>query len=206
MATGKAWTDVCQALDEMGLNEERLSDLGITVLKVAMPYPADEAAIRDFARDLEEILVVEEKHRLTEMNVKDALYDLPDTRRPRVVGRFNETGQMILPDWPEYTPDDIVRVLSERIAHFYTSEPIQSRLDFLQTRSERAAQRELLNIERQPFSVPAARTTPPRKCRTAVARMAASVAICWRRSWIATTPRIRIWVAREQTGSVRHRS
>ena len=151
MATGKAWTDVCQALDEMGLNEERLSDLGITVLKVAMPYPADEAAIRDFARDLEEILVVEEKHRLTEMNVKDALYDLPDTRRPRVVGRFNETGQMILPDWPEYTPDDIVRVLSERIAHFYTSEPIQSRLDFLQTRSERAAQRELLNIERQPF-------------------------------------------------------
>ena len=151
IATGKAWTDVCQAFREMGLNVEQLSGLGITVLKLAMPYPVDEAAIRDFATDLEEILVVEEKHRLTEMNVKDALYALPSERRPRVIGRFNETGQMILPDWPEYTPDDIVRALSKRIAHFHNSEPIKFHLDFLQARSEQTAQRELLKIERQPF-------------------------------------------------------
>jgi len=151
IATGKAWTDVCQAFREMGLNVEQLSGLGITVLKLAMPYPVDEAAIRDFATDLEEILVVEEKHRLTEMNVKDALYALPSERRPRVIGRFDENGQMILPDWPEYTPDDIVRALSKRIAHFHNSEPIKFHLDFLQARSEQTAQRELLKIERQPF-------------------------------------------------------
>ena len=129
----------------------QLGSLGITVLKLAMPFPADDVAIRDFAAGLEEVLVVEEKHRLTEMNVKDALYALPDGRRPRVIGRFDETGQMTLPDWPEYTPDDIVRVLSGRIAHFHASERIRSRLEFLRTRGERAAQRELLKIERQPF-------------------------------------------------------
>jgi len=151
IATGKAWTDVCQAFREMALDEEQLSGLGITMLKLAMPFPVDETAILAFAAGLEEILIVEEKHRLTETNVKDALYALSDNRRPRVIGRFDETGRMILPDWPEFTPDDIVRVLAGRIAHFHTSKRIQSRLEFLGTRGEQAAQREVLEIERQPF-------------------------------------------------------
>ncbi len=151
VATGKAWTDLCQAFREMALDEDQLRALGITVLKLGMPYPVDESAIREFAAGLEEILIVEEKHRLTETNVKDVLYALPDDRRPRVIGRFDESGQMILPDWPEFTPDDVVRALAGRIAHFHSSEPIRARLDFLRMRKERAAQRELLDIERLPF-------------------------------------------------------
>ncbi|MDP6952570.1 MAG: indolepyruvate ferredoxin oxidoreductase family protein, partial [Alphaproteobacteria bacterium] len=79
IATGKAWTDVRQALFELGLGDDEAAALGLTVLKLDMPYPADADGLRTFASGLEEVLVVEEKHRLVESQLKDALYALPDS-------------------------------------------------------------------------------------------------------------------------------
>ena len=105
VTTGKAWNDVRQALAELGLDDASADALGITVLKLAMPYPFDAETVGRFAEGLEEILVVEEKHRMTEMHIRDALYALPDGRRPRVVGRYDEAGESMLPEFPEHTPD-----------------------------------------------------------------------------------------------------
>ncbi|MDP6405186.1 MAG: indolepyruvate ferredoxin oxidoreductase family protein [Alphaproteobacteria bacterium] len=154
IATGKAWTDVRQALVELGIDTAMARDLGITVLKLAMPYPSDAGGIRAFADGLEEVLVVEEKHRLTEMQVKDALYALPDGRRPRIVGRCDEAGAPLLPDWPEYTPDDVSRALARRIEHFHTSDRIAARLTFLEARAQAKTKRQALSIARQPFFCP----------------------------------------------------
>jgi indolepyruvate ferredoxin oxidoreductase len=151
IATGKAWTDVCQALRDLGIDEGQAASLGITVLKLGMPYPADPVTIRDFAGGLEEILVVEEKHRLAETQIKDALYGLPDGRRPRVVGRFDESGAMILPDFPEYTPEHVARTLARRIAHFHTSERITARLAFLDAQAAAADKRNKLTVTRLPY-------------------------------------------------------
>ena len=151
IATGKAWNDVRQALAELGIHQGMSSSLGITVLKLGMPYPLDDVAVRNFADGLEEVLVVEEKHRFAEMQVKDALYSLPDGRRPRVIGRFDETGRKILPDFPEYTPEDVTRVLARRIAHFHTSNSIEARLAFLDGRAEAVAKRLALSVTRQPY-------------------------------------------------------
>jgi len=151
IATGKAWTDVRQAMRELGIDEAMASDLGIRVLKIGMPYPVDQQLFHDFSEGLEEIFVVEEKHRLTELQLKDALYRLPDGSRPRVIGRSDETGKPILPVYPEYSPDDIVRVLARRIAHFHRSDRIDARLAFLDARDRAKADRKPLSVARLPY-------------------------------------------------------
>jgi len=151
IASGKAWTDTKQALVELGLDGAVGADIGITVLKVGMPWPADEEQLRQFADGLEEVLVVEEKHHLIEQQLKTALYDLPDGRRPRIIGQFDETGARILPVFPEYSPEDVTRVLAKRIAAFHSSEQMTARLRFLDARAEAAAKRNELSVTRLPY-------------------------------------------------------
>src|SRR5713226_8254510 len=61
MTTGKTYYDVRQALRELGLDDEALRHHGIRILKMAMLFPLEPRIVREFARGLEEVLVVEEK-------------------------------------------------------------------------------------------------------------------------------------------------
>ena len=151
IASGKAWTDARQALVELGLDGKMGADLGITMLKMGMPWPADQEQLREFADGLEEVFVVEEKHHLIEQQLKNALYDLPDGRRPRITGQHDETGARILPVFPEYTPEDVTRVLAKRVAHFHTSDRINARLRFLDARAAADAKREEMSVTRLPY-------------------------------------------------------
>ena len=151
VAAGKAYMDVLQALSEMGLSKERAADIGISVLKVGMPYPLDGDVVRTFADGLEEVFVVEEKRRTLEVGVKDAIFDLDAGRRPRVVGRRNEAGEILLAEIGEFGPEDVTRALSGRIAHFHTSDRIAARVAFLEAKAERRAERNGLSISRMPY-------------------------------------------------------
>ena len=127
------------------------ADLGITMLKIGMPWPADEVLLREFADGLEEVFVVEEKHPMMENQLKSALYDLPDGRRPRIIGQHDETGARILPVFPEYTPEDVTLVVAKRIAHFHTSDRITARIAFQEARAARRCQKE--RSQRHAFAV-----------------------------------------------------
>ena len=59
VASGKSYMDVLDALEELGITEQLAGDIGIRLFKVAMPWPLEPEGIREFARGLEEILVVE---------------------------------------------------------------------------------------------------------------------------------------------------
>ena len=151
VATGKAWNDVRQALHDLGLDERTADDIGITVLKLAMPYPFDAATVRDFADGLEEVFVVEEKVALSELQVRNALYPLPDGRRPRVIGHTDEAGRELLPGFPEISPDDVARALASRIAHFHRSNAIDDRIAFIDAKARQARARQALDIARTPY-------------------------------------------------------
>ena len=90
---GKTWRDVRQALIDLGIDEHQAADLGITILKVGMPFPADIETYREFAAGLEEVIVLEEKRDQLEQGVRTACYDMPSEQRPRIVGRLDEQGQ-----------------------------------------------------------------------------------------------------------------
>src|SRR5512132_3537523 len=136
VTAGKAYLDVLQALDDLGIDETHASEIGLRLYKVAMVWPLERQGVREFARGLEEVLVVEEKRAVIENQLKEQLYNWDEAVRPRVVGKFDERGEWILPSAGELTPAQIARVIADRIGRFYTSERMQKRLEFLRRKEE----------------------------------------------------------------------
>ena len=95
ITSGKSFADTLQALLDMGLDDEILQHFGVRLLRVGLIYPLDADAIRDFARDLERIIVIEEKRGFLEAQVKEALCGFPHPLK--VVGKFDETGVPLFP-------------------------------------------------------------------------------------------------------------
>ncbi len=132
VTAGKSYLDVRQALEDLGIDQAAAEDIGLAVYKVAMVWPLERDGIRTFAEGLEEILVVEEKRALIENQLKEQLYHSAAGRRPRVVGKFDEAGDWVLPSIDELTPARIARVIAKRLAPMHSSPVIDDRLAFLE--------------------------------------------------------------------------
>ncbi len=117
VATGQAVRDVFEALEAIGLTPSHAAELGLTVYKVAMPWPLEPAGVRAWARGLERILVVEHKRALIETQLRDILYDLPSQERPRIVGKRDEDGRPLLPDVSAIAIPEIAEAIYDRLAH-----------------------------------------------------------------------------------------
>lgn len=102
-ASGKGFLDTIEALRILGLEGSTAQRLGLRVFQVGMIWPLEPQGLREFARGLKEIIVVEEKRPILESQIKDELYSLPDTLRPRVIGKSTESqGEWSTP--PEHAP------------------------------------------------------------------------------------------------------
>ena len=84
VAAGKNWLDLVHALGLLGIDEAAAERLGITTYKVGQTWPLDMQSFHEFAEGLELIIVVEEKRKLIEVQVKEAIFD--DRRGRRVYG------------------------------------------------------------------------------------------------------------------------
>jgi indolepyruvate ferredoxin oxidoreductase len=137
ISTGKSYADVMQAMDELGIDEERAADIGLRLYKVGMPWPLEQEGARHFCEGLEEILVVEEKREFIEHQLKWQLYNWRDQVRPRVVGKFDESGNWLLPAENELTVGQIAHVIAARINKLHTSERIKEKLYYFSERAKR---------------------------------------------------------------------
>jgi len=95
VAAGKNWLDLVHALDLLGIREDEAERLGISTYKVGMVWPLDMRGFRDWADGLDLIVVVEEKRKLIEVQVKEAIFD--DRRGRRVYGWKNDRGEELFP-------------------------------------------------------------------------------------------------------------
>ncbi len=136
VTTGKSYLDVRQALEDLGIDDALAAKIGLRVYKVAMPWPLEREGARHFAEGLEEVLVVEEKRALIENQFKEQLYNWRADVRPRVVGKFDEKGQWILPSSGELTPAMIARVIAKRLEPFFTSERIRERVALIDAKEK----------------------------------------------------------------------
>ena len=141
VASGKSYMDVLEALEELGIDEPTAAEIGIRVFKVAMPWPLEPDGIREFARGLEEILVVEEKRQMVEYQLKEQLYNWSEDTRPRVIGKFDERGEWaaprgnwLLPAKGDFSIAQIARVIAGRLARFHDSDRVRARLAFLEAK------------------------------------------------------------------------
>ena len=150
VTTGKSYLDVRQALDDLGIDDQHAAEIGFRLYKVGMSWPLERGGIRHFAEGLEEILVVEEKRAVIENQFKEQLYNWREDVRPRVIGKFDENRNWILPSTGELTPAMIARVIAQRVARFYTSPRIQERLAFLEAK-ERQLGGNVVPFARPPY-------------------------------------------------------
>ncbi|WP_323041073.1 indolepyruvate ferredoxin oxidoreductase family protein [Gemmobacter sp.] len=84
VAAGKNWLDLVHALHLLGIDEAEAERLGITTYKIGQTFPLDMVSFHDWAEGLDLVIVVEEKRKLIEVQVKEALFD--DRRGRRVYG------------------------------------------------------------------------------------------------------------------------
>ncbi|TFG86435.1 MAG: indolepyruvate ferredoxin oxidoreductase family protein [Chromatiales bacterium] len=107
IASGKSYNDTRQALDDLGLDDATCRSLGIRLHKVNVVWPLEATITRDFARGLQEILVVEEKRQMMEYQLKEELYNWRPDVRPNVLGKFNEPdGDASGGEWSWPNPSD----------------------------------------------------------------------------------------------------
>jgi len=149
ITAGKSYLDTRQALADLGIDEQAAADIGIRLYKIGMTWPLEADGVHEFAKGLDEILVVEEKRQILEYALKEELYNLPDGQRPRVVGKFDDTGEWsnkgktghgdwLLPATYELNPAQIARAIASRIAHYCAGHPVaqrvQERVAFLEAK------------------------------------------------------------------------
>ncbi len=149
ITSGKAYLDVMQALEDMGIDDAVAAEIGLRVYKVGMPWPLEPRATHDFAEGLEEILVVEEKRSIIEDQLTGQLYNYPVAARPRVIGEFDENGRDLLPNLGELTPAIVALAIAGRIRRFFRSETMDQRIAWIeQKEASLATPRDI--IERVP--------------------------------------------------------
>ncbi|MDU8913351.1 indolepyruvate ferredoxin oxidoreductase family protein [Aestuariicoccus sp. MJ-SS9] len=84
VAAGKNWLDLVHALSLLGIDADEAERLGVTTYKVGQTFPLDMRGFHDWAEGLDLIVVVEEKRKLIEVQIKEAIFD--DRRGRRVWG------------------------------------------------------------------------------------------------------------------------
>ena len=114
VGTGKSWLDVLDALDQLGLDEVALADLGVRLLKIGMPWPIAAEDVRAFADGLELIIVVEEKRGLIEPQIKDILYGTANA--PVVFGKVDEAGAPLFRSAGALAANHVAREIGRRLA------------------------------------------------------------------------------------------
>jgi indolepyruvate ferredoxin oxidoreductase len=116
-AAGTAFDATVQALHDLGLDEAGIRRAGIRLLRIGMPYPLNGTILRDFARGLSELVVVEEKTAFIETQVRDLLYDVPSP--PRVLGKRGHDGSPLVAPTGALTADRLTgplrKVLHDRV-------------------------------------------------------------------------------------------
>ncbi|MBH97920.1 MAG: indolepyruvate ferredoxin oxidoreductase [Rhodospirillaceae bacterium] len=128
VSTGKAYLDVVEALAQLGIDQERARLLGITLYKVGMSWPLEPEGIQRFCENVDEVLVIEEKRPVIESQLKEQLYNWRAKSRPKVVGKFDEVGKMLLPSAGELTLLEIAQVIAKRLSILNIAPDVQDRL------------------------------------------------------------------------------
>lgn len=117
VAAGKNWLDLVHAMQLLGIGEAEAERLGITTWKIGQTFPLDLKSFNEWAEGLELIVVVEEKRKLIEVQVKEAIFD--KRRGRRVIGwHHDKTGEEIFPT--RYALDPVM--IAEKIGQILVEE------------------------------------------------------------------------------------
>ncbi len=124
-------------MDDLGLDEVKANDLGLRLYKVACPWPLEPEGLREFARGLDLIIVVEEKRSLIEVQLREELYGSP--HQPLCIGKKDEHGDWLFPVKGALDANDIAIAIGRRLLKYHRSDEIEARVRRLERLQDRRA-------------------------------------------------------------------
>jgi indolepyruvate ferredoxin oxidoreductase len=152
VAAGKPYHDLKHALRNLGLGDEALERAGIRILKLGMIWPLEHEIVREFARGLGEILVVEEKGPFLETLLKEALYGTEGA--PPVHGKRDERGERLLAPELDLDADLIARAVAAKLGRKIQLDSVEAyirRLDSIENRGRELPMMAGGGAQRSPF-------------------------------------------------------
>ena len=114
VTAGKAYLDLRQALDDLGIDEAAAAEMGLSVYKLALTWPIEPEGVVRFAAGLDEIVVVEEKRGFIEDQLTRLFYNREDAPA-RIVGKRDESGKPLLPERGELSAALVARAVAARL-------------------------------------------------------------------------------------------
>jgi indolepyruvate ferredoxin oxidoreductase len=117
VTAGKAHYDFMEVLRRLDISPETLAHHGVRICKLGLTYPIEPTRMRDFARGLRELLVIEEKGPVVEAQIRDLFYNDPD--RPLVLGKRSVDGAALVSDLGELRPSRLIGIVANWVPEHY---------------------------------------------------------------------------------------
>ena len=149
ITVGKAYGDVRQALEELGLDEVACNNLGLRLLKLGCAWPLDRDEMVAFARGLDLIVVVEEKEALVETQLRALLYGTAD--QPIVVGKKDEEDRPLLSAKGALDVTAVATCIGDRLLKFAPQAELAARVAALKDMRQRLNESEEVASRRAYF-------------------------------------------------------
>jgi len=147
VATGKSYLDTKLAFEKIGIDKNLSKQIGIKLLKIAMPWPLENTIIEEFSQGLEKIIVVEEKRSLIETQIKEILFNT--NKNIKIIGKLDEENNDLFLSSGSLDPGIIAIKLYKHINQVYSSKKIQNKINNLKNLVKN--NNNVLNIKRTPY-------------------------------------------------------
>ena len=74
ISSGKSWLDVEHALELLNIDSETAKEIGLTSYKIGLVWPIEPNGLKNWAKGLKTIIIIEEKRKLMEEQIKNILF------------------------------------------------------------------------------------------------------------------------------------
>ncbi len=117
VTAGKAHYDFMEVLRRLDIAPETLAQHGVRIYKLGLTWPIEPTRMREFARGLNEVLVIEEKGPVVEEQLRSMFYNAPE--RPVIVGKTDANGAPLVSALGELRPSRLIALVADWLAAHY---------------------------------------------------------------------------------------
>jgi indolepyruvate ferredoxin oxidoreductase len=113
---GKAHFDLIEVFRRLELSLDDLAAAGVRLYKVGLSFPIEQTRMVDFARGLEQILVIEEKAPIVETQMRELFYNGLHGVHPLISGKQDVEGKAQIPAIGELRPSRLIETAAGWLA------------------------------------------------------------------------------------------
>lgn len=117
VTAGKAHYDFMEVLRRLDISTDTLARHGVRLYKLGLTYPIEPTRMREFARGLKEVLVIEEKGPVVEDQLRAMFYNAAE--RPAIVGKHDAQDRPLVSALGELRPSRLIGLVADwLVGHF----------------------------------------------------------------------------------------